>query len=216
MKKSFISKFLFVILFFSCQTFAKSIEKSISVYIIEEKVDEKRFMHRSDLIDGKAHDLWAIDGQNVAYQEYEKALIDAEVSEVRKMRQQAEEHRKREQKFKMQAHYDIIKKIVHNYIVDINKELTRLDNILIAHFLQFDQDSIHSRDALGAIEREVEQAYALLQRSDIHDIHDLKEIMKTLEEYPRKLVKLYQNSVNHAIKTCDNTKDLKELLALVS
>lgn len=196
--------------------YCKTIERSVSVSIVEEKINGERFTHRSDLIDGKAQDLWSINGQNVNYEEYQNAIADAQLAENRLMRHAQEEQRKREQRFKMQAHYDILKKIVQNLIVEINKELTKLKNILLIPFLQFSQDTIRSQDALYELEQKLTHADDIVQRFDSNDIQLLREISNDLELYPEKLVKLYQDSVNYAIKTCDNTKELKEFLTLVS
>lgn len=214
MKKVYILFFLIAINLFGL--FGRTIEKSLSVYIIEEKVNGIRFTHRSDLIDGNLKELWSIDGQSVTHELYIKNILEAEMEERRKSRFEQDKRRKQEQNFKIQAHYDILRKLIQSALVEIKKEFSKIKNPLLAPFLQFSNETIDSENSLYELENELQNAQNLCQNSDLADIQQLKEVVANLEIYPTKLEKFYQCSVNYAIKTCDNTRALKELLELIS
>jgi hypothetical protein len=195
---------------------AKTIEKSLSVYVIEEQINGIRFAHRSDFIDGKASELWAIDGRQVPEHEYEEAILNAEREERKSVRRQEEQKRKQEQEFKVLAQNNLIKKLLNLKIADITKELSKIKEPLLAPFLKFSEHSMSSEMALYDLEQEIEDANKLSLRGELADTKQLYTVFEKLEQYPEKLMKLYQDSINYAIKTCDNTRALKELLILVS
>lgn len=192
------------------------VEKSVSVYIIEEQVNGIRFTHRSDYIDGKAQELWAINSKVATQCEYEEAILDAEKEERRLVRKLEEQKRKQEQEFKLVAHTEISKKLITIKVQEITQELVKIKEPLLEPFLRFSQETIASKDTLSNIMQQIEHARLLCQTNDNDTYVNLQECLKTLELYPEKLALLYQESVNYAIKTCDNTRALKDILLLVS
>src|SRR5581483_9954495 len=91
---------------------ARSLEKTLSVYVIEEKVNGIIFTHRSDLLNGKLNEIWAINGQEVTGQHYQEAILNAEREERARIRSQEEEKRKQEQKFHIETQCAILKKLI--------------------------------------------------------------------------------------------------------
>jgi hypothetical protein len=195
---------------------ARKVEKSLSVYVIEETVNGDRFTHRSDFIDGKSHEIWAINNQQVPQEEYEEAILNAEREERRSARKAQEEKRKQEQEFKALAHYNLVKKCVKLQSADIAREVSKVREPLLASFLKFNESSISSEALLYELEQELIQVDKICHGSNFAEIKQLEGMLEKFEPYPEKLTKLYQDSINHAIKTCDNTRTLKELLTLVS
>ena len=209
---------LIVLFLLQIVTFLKggTIEKSLSVYVIEEQIAGIRFTHRSDLIDGKSNEIWAISGRPVSVGEYEEAILNAERDERRAERKAQEERRKQGQEFKAKAHYTLLKKLGMAQAAEIVKGLIPVKEPLLEPFLQFSESTFSSRDVLHELEQELEIIHKLCESSNLEEMVQLGTLLKKIELYPARLAKLYQESVNSAIKTCDDTRALKELLKLVS
>lgn len=214
MKKRVFSAFVLFLIVSICNS--KQIEKFLSVTVLEEIVNGMRFAHRSDLIDGKIQEIWAINGQSVSYDDYLEALLDAEREERRKQRKLEDEKRRQEQEFKALSHANIVKKLIRIKISEVTQELTKINEPLLSAYLSFDESTIDSREALNDISYIIEKARKNCQENVEVGFSQLQNTLASLEELPEKLRKFYQSSVNYAIKTCDDTRLLKDLLSLIS
>lgn len=194
----------------------KSVEKSFAIYAIEELVDGNRFVYRSDLVDGKLTELWAVNGQKVTTQEYEEAILKAEREEIKKAREREIQKRKAEQEFKVAAQYSLVKKILDALLNEIEKMVVRIKNPLLNPYIYYSEHTIGSPTDFIQLEQDVQKAKLLLLGQTVDQIASCQDAFNQLESYPEKLNNLYQDSVNYAIKTCDNTRTLKDLLAFVS
>ena len=205
------------VLFFSISLVnARFIEKSLSITVIQESVNGIRFAHRSDLIDGKIQDVWAINGRSVSHDEYLDSILDAEREERRTQRQLENEKRKQEQEFKALAQSNGLKKLIKIKINEIMRELTKVKEPLLESYLQFDEATVASPEDLSAVASLISDAQKKCREDQELPCSSLKECLASLEGLPEKLTKLYQDSITYAIKTCDDTRSLKDLLSLVS
>ncbi len=195
---------------------SRFIEKSLSVTVLEESVNDMRFAHRTDIIDGKIQDIWAINGHAVPYDEYLDTILDAEREERRALRKLENEKRRQEAEFKISAQSNAIKKIIRIKINEIMHELAKVKEPLLAGYLKFDTSTFATQEDLDTVSEIVENAKKKCQEGQELSYSILNESLASLEGLPEKLHKLYQDSVNYAIKTCDDTRYLKDLLSLIS
>lgn len=193
---------------------ARFIEKALSVTVIEESVNGIRFAHRSDIIDGKVQDIWAINGRSVSYDEYLDAIVNAEREERRAQRKIEDARRRQEADFKVLAQNNAIKKLIRIKISEIVHELTRVKEPLLQAFLKFDEATFATEDDLAYVSNLIQEAQIKCQEEQPYSI--FRDCLAGLEGLPEKVHKLYQDSVNYAIKTCDDTRYLKDLLSLIS
>lgn len=206
---------VFVVLFISvCNS--KIVEKSLSVTVLEESINGMRFAHRSDIIDGNIKDIWAVNGHSVSYDDYLEALLDAEREEMRTLRNFQNEKRRHEAEFKCEAQKNTFKKLIRIKIQEIFDELAKVKEPLLEHYLLFDVQTIASSEDLQKISILVNEAEKKCKEGKESSCSVLKECLSSLEEIPGRLHKLYQDSISHAIKTCNDTRSLKDLLSLIS
>ncbi len=198
------------------QVWGKTIEKSFSILAVEERINETRFLCRSDLIDGKLTEIWAVNGQKVSQEQYEEAILNAEREEIRKNRALEAQKRRDEQEFKITAQYALVKKMLSTLVAEIEKVVVRVKNPLLYSYLSFSEHTFNSEMDFIQLQEEVQKAKLLCSNDTLEHLSMCQETFNRLELYPAKLTNLYQDSVNYAIKTCDNTRTLKELLAFVS
>jgi hypothetical protein len=214
MKKRIVIGFISFLIYSVCNS--RQIEKCLSVTVLEETVNGVRFAHRSDLVDGKVQEVWAINGRSVSYNDYLDAILDAEREERRKQRKLDDEKRRQEQEFKALAQINTLKKLIKIKINETMQELIKVNEPLLARYLTFDESTFASEEALKDIYYVIEEARRKCQESFEVSTSMLHDVLTSLERLPARLQKLYQDSVNYAIKTCDDTRYLKDLLSLVS
>lgn len=204
-----------VCLFFIGAALPRSIDKSVSIYFVEEKVNGIPFTHRSDCIDGVKKEVWTIQGRAVAQEEYEEEILQAELQERRKERALQESRRRSQEEFAIKVQYQASKKLVRLLVPEVEAALKKLTDIRLEPYIHYTSHSFGSRADLDQVKADIAHAYDLLDQETV-ELADLQELYHTLELYPNRLQILYQDSVQNAIKKCDDTRLLKDLLELVS
>ena len=211
-----IPKVVFPVLIFLLIFQSKALlEKSLSVTITEEKLNKISFIHRRDNINGKIQEEWSIDGKKVDFGIYEEALLTAHKEEMRQKRAFERQKQEKEQDYCSQIQCALMAKIVTELLNEVTQELNKIRNPLLENYLQFNEQGFSSPDELLRVEEEIKAFEQKSKDSDV-SFQEVKEYSEKLEEIPARLIQCYQDSVAHAIKTCNDTKILKELLTLFS
>jgi hypothetical protein len=189
--------------------------EELSVYYKKETISGTEFVYREDVASGTRKETWSVNGKVVAVYEYEEAFLEAE-KELRREELRAEQERRRErQNAQLTVTADLYKKVVRIHIDRVEYVLNRCRDQRLEPFLQFGMNGALTTVEFDEIMDTIAAAKKLLDTRGDDLIESLKAIEVKLEPLPDKLEKLIQLSVDHAVKYCDDTKVLKELLGLV-
>lgn len=196
---------------------AREIEE-LAVYYKKEVLGGKAFVYREDVANGVKKEAWTVDGKPVDSQEYEEALLDAEKEVRREERRVAEEYRKRHQQARLSSSFQLQKKLLRLQIEQVEVVLKRFDHHRLTPFLSFDKEKTLSQEDFEHIDQALlDQAKKLLYTADQEiDLPTLATMIEKFDMLPTRLQDLFHATVNNAIKRCDDTKVLKELLGVLS
>jgi len=218
MKIRFFPFILLVLLFFPAVTFGALPEvEELCVYYKKETLDGKTFVFREDIANGVKKQVWSIDGQSVAYDEYEEAILDAE-REVRKQERRAQAERREErQKGRLVARIELHKKVLRLMIDQIENSLKKFDDHRLVPFLAFNESVGFSQEEFESIEQELlkEAKRVLFTDGQEGDTSPFVTMINRLDGLSERLHGLFQKTVDNAIKLCDDTRMLKSLLEVV-
>jgi len=189
----------------------------VSVYCKKEVINEKVFIHRDDLVNSERKEIWSVDGQLVSQNEYEEVILDAEKEVRRQERKIQEERRKKDQAFKDEVMLVLQKKILRLTVENIDEQLKKFDSHNLENFLAYKEDTISQELFENLKEELLPEAKRLLYKKDEdYNWADMNLMVAKVENLDEKLESLFQDTVRNAIKQCDDTKVLKDLLELVS
>lgn len=191
--------------------------EELAVYYKKEVINGRVFVYREDVANGVKKEICTVDGAPVAFSEYEEAILEAE-KEVRRHERQAElERRSALQKERLATSLQLHKKLLRLEIDRVEAALNRLDDHRIISFLVFDDATFSKEDFEGLSDGLLKNAKGLLWRVDEEqDLASLNTMISSLDGLSDRLDELFQVTVNNAIKLCDDTRVLKELLSLLS
>jgi len=196
---------------------AREIEE-LAVYYKKEVIGGTSFVYREDVANGVKKEAWTVDGKPVDFQEYEENLLDAEKEVRRQERRVAEECRKRHQQARLSSTFQLQKKLLRLQIEQVEVVLKRFDDHRLTPFLLFDKEKTLSQEDFKHIDQTLlDQAKKLLYTADQEvDLPTLATMIEKFDVLPGRLQDLFHATVNNAIKRCDDTKVLKELLGVLS
>jgi hypothetical protein len=197
---------------------ARHLVKDRAVFYTEEEVNSTIFGHRVDVYEGKRSEIFKIDGEVVERDLYHQNIVEADVAERERERTQEEERRLEAYTFQAEAQEVIMKKLLSQHVQEMQAMYTNLMRYSLEEFFVFRDATISGFDeyryifhdlvprALSCIEETNEGA----SYSDLRVLHD------EIAEYVDRVVLFWRDTINNAIKNCDDTKKLKDLLTLVS
>ena len=216
MKKiCFFVCFTLVSLFFQVQCGLREVEE-LSVYYKKEILNGKTFVYREDVANGVKKQTWTIDSDLVDQETFEETVLESEKQVRRKERRQQMNRREfliQERAISVVA---LHKKLLRLLIEQVETVLKKFDDHRLGSFLIFDQS--FSRDEFESIEADLIQSakQVLYSAGDDSDVSPLAAIIEKLDGLEGRLHDLFQTTVNSAIKRCDDTRMLKDLLVIVS
>lgn len=190
--------------------------EELSVYYKKETIGDSVFVYREDIVNGAKKEAWTINGDSVSFDRYGQELLLAEM-EFRKQEKAAQEaRRKRIAQERRQISCALHKRLLHLQIDLLEKALKRLDDHRLAQFLNFDKEGIISKQEFESIRSELLQEAKKILYTDLQGEQGsnlLVRVLDKLEGVPERLDDLFHATVNNAIKQCDDTRMLKELLS---
>ena len=195
------------------------IEKTIRVNLVEERHNGKLFVSRVDDINGEVKRSWAVDGASVSGDEYDQAILTAEMEDRRLQRKQEDERLIREQGFARKATMKIAKRLLEARIDAIGRELDKIDRCGLGQYCVFGSGGLASQDDLDMLRQNLlPRAKSMVNElGEEEPTYDgILEMERALEPYEDKLQAFFRNSFNNAISTCNDTRRLKELLEVVA
>jgi len=206
--------FLLVFCMFFIALEGKIIQKTLSLFCIEEQVNGKIFGHQRELFNGIVKEVWTLDGKPIEQEFYLQELVKAEQEEFMKERLRQEHYLKEQQEFQDRCQKKIFDKLLKLTVKKVELELEKINDDRLKPFLLFQDDTVVSLAMLQQIIHEVSSAQQLFNCLD--NKNEIKTTLALLEGYPEKLQKFYGATVDNAIATCNDTKLLRDLLELVS
>jgi hypothetical protein len=191
------------------------IVRTVSVSLVEERVNGKLFAHRIDVVDGVKKEKWSMDGKGFEQDEYDQKILDEELEERRGQRQSEYDTRVRLAEFKHEARSQVIKQLLHQLVQEVEKGVSKFDKYELTPYMVYTPGTIANEiDFSNITTYTVSPARDLLVTN--FDPEKAKETIDVLEAYPTKLATLFEDSVNNAINKCDDPKRLKQWLEMLS
>lgn len=189
--------------------------RTVSVSLVEEKINQKLFSHRIDVVDGVKKEQWTIDGKSVEQGIYDQRILEAELEERRIERELEYTQRVRMAEFKHEARSQALKRLLHKLVQQVEQGLSRFDKYEISPFIAYKPETIANEVDFNNI-----TTYVVSPARDLlvsyFDPELAKDTIEKLEAYPEKLTSLFEDSVTNAIDKCDNPKKLKQWLEMLS
>lgn len=196
---------------------AKRIERMISVDVIEERINGKIFSSRIEINNGSLKETWSIDGNPVDHDDYTKTRKEETIKEF-----DLEEHSNYKKRleiyeFKQEQRIAATKKLIKSLIIDIEKVITQFKDHNITSYIRYSADTIPSEiEFLALSMQKLDQARHLATTDNKEfSCDEGDKMIATLEDYPAKLQKLFQQTVKYAIDQCTDSRQLKKLLDIV-
>lgn len=206
--------FVFISMIFGSTIEAK-IVRTVSVSLVEEKVNGKLFTHRIDVVDGVKKEKWSMDGKSLEKDEYDQYILAEELEERRVERQKDYDKRVKFAEFKHEARSQVLRQLLHQLVERVEKGVSKFDKYELTPYMVFTPGTIANEVDFGNITTyTITPARELLTAS--FDPEKAKETINTLESYPTKLSTLFEDSVSNAINKCDDPKRLKQWLEMLS
>lgn len=206
----------FFVLFSVVSVHGMGIVRHTFISITEKKVMGRMFKHVMKS-GNKQQDEFFVDGLSVSSQQYDRDLERAEKKD-REIKRAAEEEKRRNQlKFSDTVQSAVLAKLIAKLFVTIKGILKKIDSPQLEYYFVFAQDTISSLeqyDQLKAFLTSTENSVAHYIANN--DIDNLQQTYNKIEDWPNRLDRFFQESVQNAIQKSDDTTFLKDLLALVS
>jgi len=216
MKKSnLLACFVLLLSSFESLSGLREIEE-LSVYYKKEILNGKTFVYREDIANGVKKQVWTVDGASVDCELFEESILQAEKEVRRFERRQQMARREALQRERAVAVAQLHKKLLRLLIDRVQVALKKFDDHRLGPFLLFDQS--FSRDEFESIESQLltRAKQILYGVEDQENVEPLLAMIEKLDGLDARLHDLFQTTVNGAIKRCDDTRMLKDLLAIVS
>jgi len=162
-------------------------------------------------------DEFYIDGHMVSSEDYHKEFDRAQKKEWDEHVVQQENQRRSRLQFSEMIQVEITAKLLNNVVNKIVDILDHVYNPVLEKFFVWNDLTVESVDQLNQLKLFVEQVkHSMKKRVENNDIESLHMLYVKLENWPTRLEKFYQSTVQRAIRQSDDTTVLKELLTLVS
>ena len=216
-KKSLVLFFLL----FSVLSYAHEIKKIVSIYYIEEVINEVTFIYQIHKMNETTKKTWLVNGEHVDENDYYSKLGDAKAQEWITERKEENEKQARRQEEMQNLKNDIekqgVKLKIKSAVRSIERTLEEFSGKDLEEYYVFDTDSISSKEQLELLTESLEKAKEVLKKSlDELELEKLQEFQKLFIVWPARLQRFFFESARNAVSTCRNTKDLKKYLGLIS
>ena len=215
-KKGTMCLWVPLLAFLAERAVAREIVKSITVSVIEEKANNTLFTHRIDIIDGHRKEIWAVEGKTVSFQDYEDAILNAEREERRQERLKEYERQREKEEFALEVQRNCLKKLLRLEKEKVESLLHKLSDQRLEQYFAFHEKTFPCLEVFEHISLELLPKVEQMIFDDQIGFEELRTMVLTLEKYPSSLQKFYNETITRAQEQSDDTRFLKDLLALVS
>lgn len=209
---------LYAIMIFSSslELYSRSVTKSISIDYIEEKVNGVVFTYRCDVIDGVIEEVWTVAGKKIDKNDYEKKILEQELEERRQQRDREYEARMQKLTFKESASRIAYQKLLSEISCQLEELFDKFHTHDLIPLIVFSEDTIASSKLLHRLQTKELAAIKKLVSDSNAEVIKLQKMYENFANYPERLMQCLYQTVQHAVSTVDDTKQLKDLLVLIS
>lgn len=193
-----------------------AVQKQSITFLTEETIEGTIFNHRLELENSTKKETFTINTKPVTSEEYEKQLLEAEKEASKRERKALQEDRIRtyETQYKGQVKHSQLE--LKKLLTAVTDELKQLSDERLAPFLLYSRSTLTSEQLTALNDTLIPQAEKLLTTApETIDIKKIQELKAELTSLLPRLHALFIESVNTGIDKADDTRLLKELLALL-
>ena len=187
----------------------------VTAHLAEEKINGHTFMYRLDVVDGRKKEQWGINGRPVAHIDYDQRILEQELEERRKEREQAYQKQIRLAELRSDWASQAVKKLLASTLQEIERGLAQFNRYELNPYLVYSPTSfIDEIDLVTLRDQTVGEVHQVL--SENFDPEQAKEKLSLIQAYPQKIASLFEATVQNAINNCDDPKKLKNWLQMLS
>lgn len=194
---------------------AKKIERIMTVVTTEE-VAGQCFCHKIESNGYATREVWTIDGVSVLSEDYEEKILHAELKERRQERCAEQQRLLAQVSFKQKARADLTKKLLEVVLPELESPILQLHKHNLEQFAIFSSVTIASPQAYVELKEYIVKARHALNLDSQDHAQEIAALYEILHDMPHRVQKFFESTVQEAIKRCDDTRILKDLLSLVS
>lgn len=212
MKNHFLMMVLLQGISMSCQCEVSKETTHKTMHTIEEDTFE-HFVH---IRNGCTKQEWFINKKAVDHEDYQEQLTQAKIKEFNKQQEQENKRLQNDIEYKRLIQESLIKKLLDACVQKIEYILQSIEKQQLQDYLVFSQSLFTSNvDFVTFKHYTLLPAQTLLINTHF-DLEKAQDLLPLLEQALDPLQKLYEHSLEHAIKKCDDPKQLKIWLELLS
>lgn len=192
-------------------------QEEVTTYCKKELIQGRQFVYRHELRNGTLTKSWTVDDRTVSHREYiqEHSKAEMEARTAQLLAQQ--ELQDQELAAQVQLHISGHKRLLTLTIAELEEQLHKLYDYRLEPYYSFSPETFASRSLFDEfVKQTVPEAKKLLSAREDITLNEYQSMIKTLEDAPQKLSKFLHTTTDNAIKQCNDTKILKDLLALTA
>lgn len=211
---------IYLLLVVSINALGAKITNEILTYEKMEIINGSNFIFRQKITNGISDNKYFLENNNeirpLSKSEYVKLKREARLQELELQDKLLEENNALMQKFNHEAKIKILKKLILAKLNEIKALISKIKRNNLNLYYVFNENSFSSLEIFDLLDIEIiPEIEKLLEISDNESqISILNNSLEKLEAYPDKLNKFFQDTVNNAIKLCDDVKLLRSLIEL--
>lgn len=190
------------------------------------------FTEKHQNVNGKITENWYANNTELTKEDYlhrmaaaeqeEKDIqreIELQKQEELRLAREEQERKKREeeQEFLQATRLQTLKRLVKLELEGVEQAFARVDKYKLEDYFVFEEETFSSEQALGLVKVGLVNSARDLVIKDQEELgeDELKNMLSKLEEVPLKVERFFRKSVKFAVNQCNDTRRLKELLALI-
>jgi hypothetical protein len=236
MKRKILFKILLLVFSLFQPIYSKEVILEATSFVKQIKFVTKNgemlFVEKSQNVNGKSTENYLINNVETSKDDYLKKFSAAQEDEFA-IEQEARAKKKREEEVKQKELLDkkkkeeddfitkskiqVLKKLIGFELEKVQNSFVKLDRYNLENFFVFESETFLNKENLQQTKVDLlDKAKSMVASSeDVLNIDELKTTLEKLEAVPEKVERFFRASVKFAINQCDDTKRLKELLALI-
>lgn len=193
---------------------ARQTIKDYALFCTQERVNDRLFARRVEVVSGVKTACYQIDNQDVASEVFEEQLLHAEGQErLQQLRNEAVNVGAREHE-KQQTRILVLRKLLSQLVDRCKKDLFLLEKFSLERYFAFDAETL-TRDAYElVVTKLIPEADAACNEGG--DLAVVEQLYSDLESYEKRVNAFVFSTVRQAINACDDARLLKDLLAAIS
>ncbi len=191
--------------------------KQSMVYTSEETINGRTFKQVLEQENSTKTESFYVNGEAVRAPVYEEALLNAEKEESKWKRRKDQEERLARYETRYKGQVKIAQADLKKVIDQLKVELSRLSDERLKPYMIFSLETIASPEQLTTVQKKlIPEAEKWAQSAPvITDIKKVQDIRAELNQILPRVKDTFIATVNNGITQADDTKLLKEFLALL-